>query len=684
MNYWAAMLADAPALLQRLIARTQRVSLPRGCDAAERVARLRAALCRRAAVCAVYAGLDEPTQAALQELRTRRGGVSPAELCSRYGPVRPLRTLALDPRPRSVAEQLLLRGLLLPRPARPHHPARYLLPPEVRAWLPQPLVIADCGPAPLTTPLPPVLRAMAALLLAAAERPLPACRNGALRRRTLAMLAARLSPYDTAQAAALCAFTLPLAAQLGLLLRGNDCWRLAPAAAPFLDLPPAQQLARLQNAWRRSPQSEHWLAQTGAASAGIDWMYLRARLWDWAMSLPAGRLIDVRPLYQQLAAHYGPLGDAQTHGFRPVARAPWQPRRAQAVFEAALHGPLTWLGAVTLADTHSVYRGRPQEAAARQPWRYGLPGELHVAHTSIDAALLRLLPCMAWYSADSSEFVLRLRPHTTAHNAHAVLALVERCAGPAPHGWAEQGGPGSPALRLASGVLVLDEDGTTLAHAARHRSVRRYLGKRLARGVALVQPQQAARLSRILAREGIALAGAERVAPGQQQAVPGLSPGDAATLLVACALARTGPPAAPFLPDQALEARLWSMLPREQRQTTAEAIERLCASSPALETTHREAPIAPAEAAARDTHPTPRREEVLARLRHAIRLGSFVRLSYAAGEEGRRSERTIRPLALERAGTTWYLNAYCSLRRAERQFRLDRILALEPVPKAEG
>ena len=41
MNLWVRMLADLPALAQRQIARAQRISLPRACPPATRLARLR-------------------------------------------------------------------------------------------------------------------------------------------------------------------------------------------------------------------------------------------------------------------------------------------------------------------------------------------------------------------------------------------------------------------------------------------------------------------------------------------------------------------------------------------------------------------------------------------------------------------------------------------------------------------
>ena len=79
MNLWARMLAELPALAQRQIARSQRISLPRGCDAASRVLRLRHSLCHAATVRAVYASLPPTTQTALQFLRTCHGGIRPEQ-----------------------------------------------------------------------------------------------------------------------------------------------------------------------------------------------------------------------------------------------------------------------------------------------------------------------------------------------------------------------------------------------------------------------------------------------------------------------------------------------------------------------------------------------------------------------------------------------------------------------------
>src|SRR5690606_20061071 len=181
------MLAELPPTLQRLIARHQRISLPRRHSPAERLGRLRAALCRAATVRAVYATLDPEARAALELLRHARGGLRPAEAAHQLGPIRPLAQIAADRRPRSVAERLLLLGWLIPRPARPRNPARLMLPPELRRWLPRPLLLASLGSASTgAAPHPPADGAALALLVAAAAQPLPTRADGRLSRAALA------------------------------------------------------------------------------------------------------------------------------------------------------------------------------------------------------------------------------------------------------------------------------------------------------------------------------------------------------------------------------------------------------------------------------------------------------------------------------------------------------------------
>lgn len=71
-------------------------------------------------------------------------------------------------------------------------------------------------------------------------------------------------------------------------------------------------------------------------------------------------------------------------------------------------------------------------------------------------------------------------------------------------------------------------------------------------------------------------------------------------------------------------------------------------------------------------------EEVLERLfscRKAIRAQTKLHVHYT-DPDGKRTERTTRPLGLYFWGRTWTLAAYCELRRDFRNFRLDRVTEL--------
>ncbi len=195
MNMWAAYLAACPATVQRLIARANRVSLPRpACPPAERLRRLRLALMHQRTVREMYFLQSAEVQSAMQDLRTWRGGIAPADLTAHYGTIRSWRQMAASIAPQSISERLLLLGWLLPRPAQSHRAACYLVPPEVRVWLPQPLRLAPAGAAPAPGGVSWAVRATVAILVAASEHPLPVQQNGRLRQSTRRLLAPRLTP----------------------------------------------------------------------------------------------------------------------------------------------------------------------------------------------------------------------------------------------------------------------------------------------------------------------------------------------------------------------------------------------------------------------------------------------------------------------------------------------------------
>lgn len=155
---------------------------------------------------------------------------------------------------------------------------------------------------------------------------------------------------------------------------------------------------------------------------------------------------------------------------------PWQPRRATAIWEAALRGPLAWLGLVAWDAAHppcvarvagvdqvmppelpanailpteadaagaagdedqGAGRGEPgpgtgmRPACAQTPaphaplpagqspssWQYGAPGALRIPHTSNPAAVLRLVPFADWCATDTTHSTYQVTPGTLARAA---------------------------------------------------------------------------------------------------------------------------------------------------------------------------------------------------------------------------------------------------------------------------
>jgi hypothetical protein len=672
MNRWSRWLAAAPAVAQRLIARTHRISLPRAAPADERLRRLRRALCAPAAVRAVYAALDADVRAALDELRGARRGLDAATLTARYGAVRPWRHLARDPQPRSVAERLLLLGWLLPRPSASGRAPRFALPPEVRRWLPQPLRLADDGPAP-PAPLPLAQRAAIALLLVAAAAPLPLRRDGALRRRALRVLQPLLPDAPAPELDQLFRFLLPLLDARGLVQRHGGQCAPAPGAAAFLAAPLDDQRARLVEAWLHSAAPDAWLRRLRVADGGLDAPALRRRLVQRAQALPPDRLLAPEETYAALTATFGPLADAHTHGFRVVRRPPWRRRSGARVWQAALRGPLAWLGVVAW---HAGRVVRPTTyASADGAWRYGAPGEVTAPFGALDAEALTLAQGGRWVRGDADGLTAQVAG-ASGVQGDRVRRLLARRAGDAPDGW------GTPtdealALRLAEGALLLADAPGDLERALRGRSVRRY-AQRLAPGVALVRAEHVAAVTQALARQGITVdrppTGGARAASGGALPAAPLAPGECAALLAACAYARRyAPEGLPLVIPATLEARLWQGLTPPLRAAVEAALAGI------------EAPEGPAADGGTDAAPLPPADPdaALRTVRRALRRQRLVTIAYDTGGEGRITRRTVRPLGLERRGERWLLHAYCLQRRAERTFRLDRVRGCALAPPAE-
>lgn len=770
MNHWARWLAHAPPTLQRLIARVHRVSLPRACPAAERLRRLRAALCSPAAVRAVYATLDPATRAALDDLRRTPRGCAAAVFTARYGAFRSWRALARDPHPRSVAERLLLLGWVLPRPTAPRCSPRFVLAPEVRRWLPRPLHLSDGGAAP-AAPLPLALRAALALLLLCASAPLATRANGTLRRSALCRLTPLLADVAPPELDRLARFLLPLLETLGLVQRHAGRLTITPGAAAFLAMPPDQQQAHLVTAWVHSAAPDAWLRRLRVTETGLDRVALRQRLVQWVQLLPPGRRLAPDEVYPALVAACGPLADAHTHGLQVVRRPPWRARSAARVWQTALREPLAWLGVVAW-DDGQVYRptafARPDGA-----WRYGTNGEVTAPFGALDAAALTLAACGRWVRGDATGLTLQVTRVPGRLCAPVEQVLTHR-AGPPPAAWGAR--LTAPTLRCVEGLVLLAEAPDDLMPVLRLHGMRRAV-TRLAPGIALVKPEGVAAARRMLARQGIAV---ERWCEAAALPAVPLTPGECAALLVACAFYRErAPHGMPLLVDATLEARLWRMLPPPVRAgveaalalleapaaATAEragaaaeeggagrempvaaapseawhaeereragvadggagrempvtavwfdlpphAGERECAGvadngaalAPPIaaaapsERLHAEehvgaavadngAGLAPPEALHAEEHGRTATAAVLRTLRRALARQRLVIIDYERGGAGEVTRRTVRPLALERRAEGWYLHAWCVHRRAERTFRLDRVWAAAPAPRANS
>ncbi|PDW04077.1 WYL domain-containing protein [Candidatus Viridilinea mediisalina] len=721
MQTWALLLAQTPPTLQRLIAAAQRISLPRGCSAAERLARLRAALCRRAAVQRLYFLLTPEEQAAVQALRVLRGGLDAPTLALRLGPLRALSALAADREPRSLSERLLLLGWLLPRPALRQRPPRYLVPAELRRWLPTPLPPTPATLLPLVAAPPdarpaagaqslasleaqvPAVWATTALLVAAALHPLPLQSAGHPTTAALRLLAPRLAPLAPPQAEALVVWLLPLLGDLGLFMATGTAVLPSPAAGRFLAQTPAQRRHLLTNAWLRAPRPDPWFAALRVNRRGLDWPALRRRLLAWATALPPYLPQDPRQSYALLAAALGPLADADTHGFcASPRRAPWLPHRAVDVWAAAWHGPLHWLGATTQAQ--SVATPQPHALAehgdaaspmpASQPsasaWRCLAAGEgadaafvIAVDDDVDDADQLTLAPFVAFLAREGATTCYQLTAETLAlgrsrgHDAAPLLVLLrQRCAA-LPATLAQLFAPTGD-LQLLTATLLLSGRPADLRLALRRRAVRQTIQAQLAPGVALVKPAAVTALCHALARDGRAVVAPPPPAP--EPTLLALRPDEVATLLVAAHFYQThAPRGAPLGPPSDLIARLRASLPPDLLARSDAALAALGSAAPWQPNSDDAAVDAPGhegmvEQAQTDAPPTI--ASLLSQLQTAIRRRQAVVLCYQGAQAAIARQRVVRPLRIERHARWWYLHAYCLSAQAERCFRLDRVQSI--------
>jgi len=71
-------------------------------------------------------------------------------------------------------------------------------------------------------------------------------------------------------------------------------------------------------------------------------------------------------------------------------------------------------------------------------------------------------------------------------------------------------------------------------------------------------------------------------------------------------------------------------------------------------------------------------DKVIETIRAAIDSRNVLHVTYA-DDQGRETQRDVRPLAMTFWGAVWTLTAWCELRKGFRNFRLDRIRACAPL-----
>ncbi|NWF79493.1 MAG: WYL domain-containing protein [Chloroflexi bacterium] len=704
MQRWSLYLADLPASLLRLIAATHRISLPRRASVAERLTLVRQSLCRPAAVRAVYFSSTPEVQAAAQTLRTLPRCLSPEAVTAQFGAIRSLAELRSNRAPQTLAEQLLLNGWLLPRPAARNHPACYVVPPEVRAWLPVPLSVLDerrrtkdegrttaddepwpalhdrndterfdvrmraapgCGGDPAQTL---AVRAATAVLLAAAATPLTIRCSVRPTVETIRQVMPYFGDQAPDQVERLVVWIMPLLHDLGLLAPHGAAVAPAPRAAQFLRATPSERLALLRDAWIRAPRPEPTLLPVRASTAGLDWAALRRRLLAWAEASAryAGVPCDA---YPALVAAFGPLADAHTHPFRRAARAPWNQTTAQAIWHTALHGPLAWLGACGGAD--AIERG------STEMWSCDANGVVTVPLAAVNADLLTLAPFISHVAGDGAALHLQihrqsvLQAQRRGQSLPRLRATLERRCGALPAVWAELLA-GASTARLVQRTVVLYEPGHSTTDPLQTRSIRRAIETVLAPGIALATPGKEQTLANHLVDHGFVVHESAVPQPGPAPAPADMTPAEITTLLVAGAHYRaTAPADAPVGPSDGLLRRLRSSLPPELQSTTDALLE------------------APAAWPERDEPPSPSSDPLdpaalLSIVTQTIERRGTLTFAYQGRNDPAPQRRQIRPLRLERHGAVWYLFAYCLGARGERCFRLDRILGLlDPATKPE-
>lgn len=230
---------------------------------------------------------------------------------------------------------------------------------------------------------------------------------------------------------------------------------------------------------------------------------------------------------------------------------------------------------------------------------------------------------------------------------------------------------GTPQTRLLTGSVLAFDSPTELAELRRRPGLRQWFDNLLSPRHVYLPPHAQHGAITALARAGIPLtSGTSPTAPETPPAHPSLSPGEVADLL-ALALAVQEMDLGVGAPLELIE-KLSAMLPPALLGTARRQAERAVKA--------RQQPTSYSPPAEPGTVP-PARIEVLQR---AANREEALTVWYSPAGARRPEQRRITPLLIEQRGLGLYLIAFCHRRRANRTFRLDRLMLVEELSNGDG
>lgn len=456
----------------------------------------------------------------------------------------------------------------------------------------------------------------------------------------------------------------------------------------WLDRPAPEQLALLRRTLlAHTPrQVQRWRDYALPGSKEEDPLAPMYRLKGALADCPTdGTWLDLSAFLAHLSWRYLELDPGQHH----------QPDDAH---RRVLAGFLAWLGLVQLDRWESPTRFRLTPAGAvlvgHQNTSKGLlwsPAALRIISfeqqalsLSVDPACppallyqLQTLPQIEW----PGPAVIHLTPGTLAHTSgREVAALVtvlnagleeplSKEAVQAIQRWAGTGAD------LAIRQVTLLESGAPnfLAHLAGQRGIRRHFRRSFGRHAVQLDTNSLESLLRKLRRRGIVpemegkLDPADRPRPGHLW-----GPEDAGHLLLAARLYNRLPACirpTHTIPQPTLDRLAGGLSPR-----ILETVGQMVKAALGRLYDLVDGRYAPPPAV---RPPADEEERILETVHHALEAGQILEIAYYTAGRGVLTRRTVDPLRMEERHGVLYLVGYCHLRRAERVFRVDRIIEAE-------